>query len=285
MKQNKWIILFLLATVLFAGCQEKVYEPRYGICTKIAEYPMLAAVGYDCVEESVSRFLVPDKSDAEFQQILEEQRQLGAKVVSCNGFFPGHLRIVGDTTMHEELLAWGETALRRAQMAEMSYIVLGSGRSRKVPEGFSKEKATRQFVDLCKQLGPIAEKYKIVIVIEPLNSGETNLINSVEEGAQIVEMVNHPHIQLLCDIYHMMREEEPADHIVKYGKYIRHCHIAEKEERTVPGKKQDDFTPYFAALKQINYPGVVSIEGRWEDMKEQAPTALAYMKQQFESLK
>lgn len=283
--KHTWMILLSGLLVCAAGCKTKVYEPAFGVCTKISDYKMLSDAGYDCIEEGVSRFLMPDKPDADFQQMLDKQREAGAKVVSCNGFFPGHLRIVGDTTMHEELVAWGETALRRAQMAGMSYIVLGSGRSRNVPEGFPKEKATAQFVDLCKRLGPIAQQYNIIIVIEPLNSAETNLINTVAEGAQIVEAVNHPHIQLLCDLYHMMREDEPAEHIVKYGKYIRHCHIAEKEKRTAPGVKQDDFTPYFAALKKIKYKGALSIEGRWENLKEQAPSALAYMKQQFEQLK
>lgn len=285
MKNNKWLILCLFGMILLMSCRQKMYEPEFGVCSKIAGFPMLSAAGFDFVEEGVSRFLVPDKPDSIFLGILEEQRKTGARVVSCNGFFPGHLKIVGDTTMHEELLAWGEIALRRAQMAGMSYIVLGSGKARNVPEGFSKEDATGQFVDLCKKLGPIARGHHIIIVIEPLNSGETNLINTVAEGAGIVEAVNHPNIQLLCDLYHMMRENEPAEHIVTYGKYIRHCHIAEKEGRTAPGVDQDDFTPYFAALKKIDYKGGVSIECRWKNLEEQAPSALAYMKQQFESLK
>lgn len=285
MENCKWIVLFLFGMSVWAGCDTKAYEPDFGVCAKMADFPMLSAVGFDFVEEGVSRFLLPDKPDSIFLSMLEEQRKTGAKVVSCNGFFPGHLKIVGDTTMHDELLVWGETALRRAQMAGMSYIVLGSGKARNAPEGFPKEKARQQFIDLCAKLGPVAQKYQIVIVIEPLNSGETNLINTVEDGAQIVEAVDHPNIQLLCDMYHMMRENEPAENIVKYGKYIRHCHIAEKEERTAPGVNQDDFTPYFAALKKIGYKGGLSVECRWKNLEEQAPKALAYMKAQFESLK
>lgn len=260
MKKKEWYILFLLGLFILAGCQTKAYEPAFGVCAKIADYPMLSAAGYGFVEEGVSRFLVPDKPDSVFQKILEEQQRTGAKVVSCTSFIPGSMKIVGDTTMHREILDWADIALRRAQMAGMSYMVFGSGGARRVPEGFPKEKATRQFIDLCKAMGPIAQKYNIVIVVEPLNTGETNLINTVAEGAQIVEAVNHPNIQLLCDIYHMMRENEPAGDIVKYAAYIRHCHIAEKEGRTAPGEKQDDFTPYFAALKQIGYKGGLSIE-------------------------
>jgi sugar phosphate isomerase/epimerase len=282
---NTWILFLSGILVLAGGCGMRVYEPAYGVCAKISDYGMLSEVGYDCVEESVGRFLMPDRSEVEFRRMLEEQREAGARVVSCNGFFPGHLRIVGDTTMHDELVAWSETALRRAQMAGIRYIVLGSGHSRNVPRGFSKEKATAQFVDLCRRLGPVAQRYQVVIVVEPLNSEETNLINTVAEGAQIIEAVNHPNIRLLADLYHMMREGEPAEHLVKYGKYIRHCHIAEREERSAPGVRGDDFTAYFAALKKIRYKGALSIECRWDGMEEQALPALVCMKEQFKQLK
>jgi sugar phosphate isomerase/epimerase len=121
----------------------------------------------------------------------------------------------------------------------------------------------------------------VTIVIEPLNRSETNLINSLEEGAAIVEAVGHPNVQLLCDIYHMMREDEPASEIVKYGRYIRHCHIAEREERTSPGTKGDDFRPYFSALKKIGYKGCISIECRWQDFNNEIKPALTYMQEQW----
>jgi sugar phosphate isomerase/epimerase len=79
----------------------------------------------------------------------------------------------------------------------------------------------------------------------------------------------------------MMRDNEPASEIVKYGKYIRHCHIAEKETRSAPGTKGDDFRPYFAALKQIGYKGCVSVECGWDDFASQLAPALEYMKRQF----
>lgn len=79
----------------------------------------------------------------------------------------------------------------------------------------------------------------------------------------------------------MMKEDEPASAIVKYGEYIRHCHIAEREERTAPGTKGDDFKPYFEALKEIGYKGCVSIECRWKDLEKEIKPALEYMKDQF----
>ncbi|MEA4916974.1 sugar phosphate isomerase/epimerase family protein [Proteiniphilum sp.] len=275
------IVLAILMLVM--AFSSDPYEPEFAVCTSIANYPLLKTAGYSYVESNVS-YLMPDKADDEFQKNLDEIKEYDAKIISCTSFIPGSLPLVGPETKQDEALEWAETALRRAGMLNIPYIVFGSGKARHVPENFSKEEATQQFIDFCKQVAPLAGKYNVTVVIEPLNRVETNLINSLEEGARIVEAVNHPNLQLLCDIYHMMRENEPAMEIVKYAKCIRHCHIAEREERTSPGTKGDDFRPYFRALKEIGYKGCVSIECRWNDLPHEIYPALSYMQEQFRSL-
>ena len=52
-------------------------------------------------------------------------------------------------------------------------------------------------------MGVIAQSYGIVVCVEPLNRAESNFINTLQEGAEIVRRVNHPHIRLLADLYHM----------------------------------------------------------------------------------
>lgn len=276
---NVLLVCVMFGTVSFSN----PYEPEYAVCTSVSNYPLLEAAGYQYVESNVS-YLMPDKSDAEFQEHLDEIKRVKARIISCTSFIPGSLPLVGPEAKYDEALVWAESALRRAGMIGIPYIVFGSGKARNVPENFSKKEATEQFISFCKQIAPLAGKYNVTVVIEPLNRTETNMINSLEEGARIVEAVDHPNLQLLCDIYHMMREDEPASEIVKYGKYIRHCHIAEREERTSPGTKGDDFRTYFKALKQIGYKGCVSIEGRWKDLPQEIQPALFYMREQFRSL-
>lgn len=276
---NILLICFILGMTSFSGS----YQPEYAVCTSVSNYPLIKSAGYNYVESNVS-YLMPGKSDAEFQEHRDEIKKLKARIISCTSFIPGSLPLVGPESKHDEAVVWAEAALRRAGMVKIPYIVFGSGKARNVPENFSKEQATEQFISFCKQIAPLAQKYKVTVVIEPLNRSETNLINSLAEGARIVEAVDHPNLQLLCDIYHMMREEESASEIVKYGKYIRHCHIAEKEERSSPGLKGDDFRPYFKALKQIGYKGCVSIECRWKDLDKEIQPALSYMREQFRSL-
>ena len=284
---QKWIIFCAAAGCLFCSCTQTAPappppEPTWSVCTSVEDYPKLFDAGYDYIEPTVGGLLMPSADESEFTVQREFVRTLDARVISCTIFLPRTLKAVGHETHHDEIMEWAETTFRRAQELEIPYIVFGSGRSRMREDDFSYAQARTQFVELCRKLGPLAEQYHVTVLIEPLNRGETNFINSLAEGADVVTETNHPNVQLLCDIFHMLRENEPAEEIVKYGQYIKHCHIAEKENRTAPGMERFDFTAYFDALKEIGYAGCISVEGTWgEDMDTQLAPTLQYMKEQY----
>jgi sugar phosphate isomerase/epimerase len=174
--------------------------------------------------------------------------------------------------------------MKRAQQIGVLIFVLGSGRARQTPDDYETEKATAQFVDLCRQIALLGEKYGVVVVIEPLRKQETNFINTVRQGTEIARAVNHPNLRVLADFYHMACEDEDAQAIVEAGSLLYHCHIAEKDERTAPGVKGDDFTPYFKALKEIKYQGKISLECSWKNFEEEIIPAVAEMKRQIRSI-
>ena len=257
---------------------------RIGISTGIANNGILAAAGYSFVEENVRGFLVPSEADSVFEQKLALLRDSKLPVEACNSFLPGNLKCVGPSPLHDDILKFGETAFRRAQMAGIKTIVFGSGGARAIPEGFSGGEAKKQFVSLCKQLAPIAKKYNVVISLEPLNTKECNFINSVAEGGEIVESVNHENFRLLADFYHMLMENESPSNITKYGHLLHHTHIAEKTGRTAPGVNKEDFTPYFKALKDVKYKGSMAIECSWKNLGDQAANALIEMRRQLATI-
>lgn len=287
---DRWYILIVFAMFFYTACSglkreaDFVFLEKIGVCTNLDNHLLLSELGYDFVEENLQRFLMPFEPHETFMEKLKQLEASQLPVLALNGFIPGHLKAVGYETAHPEILAFADTAFRRAQMVGVESIVFGSGGSRRIPEGFDHEVAKIQFVDLLKQMGPIAERYGVHIVVEPLNRNETNFINTVPEGLEIVKMVGHPHIRLLCDFYHMLREDEPADHILQAAGYVHHVHIAEKERRTAPGIAGDDFRPYLRALKEIGYTGYISIESRWDDFESELPVALSALKQQIEDV-
>jgi sugar phosphate isomerase/epimerase len=188
---------------------------------------------------------------------------------------------VGADTNHIAILKYVTIALKRAKQAGIKTIIWGSGNSRKIPDGFDKNLATRQFIQLAAKIALIAQKNDVVICLEALNRLETNFINNLTEGLEIVKAVNQPNFKLNIDIYHMLKENETPEIIEMVAPYIAHCHIAEKENRTPPGIAGDNFIPYLNALKKTNYQGNISIECQWTNFEKEAPIAYSELVKQL----
>jgi sugar phosphate isomerase/epimerase len=285
-KLTIFLPLILLSLQVKAQDSSK-FAPKLGVCTSIQNHEIVAAAGFDYIEDGVRRFLIPDKSDEEFQKNLAILEESSIPIRACNGFLPGYLKSTGPDIKHEEILEFAETAFKRAEMAGIRYIVFGSSGSRNIPGDFDRDVARQQFVSLLGKMGPIAAKYNVTVVIEPLRRGESNFINRVDEGLAIAMEVNHPNIQMLGDVYHMLKEREEPESFIEARKLLKHTHIAEIENRTAPGLAGDNLVPYLRALKNANYNGGISIEGRWgdkEDFEKNLILARAYLQGQINSL-
>jgi sugar phosphate isomerase/epimerase len=170
----------------------------------------------------------------------------------------------------------------RCRKLGIELIVWGSGGARRIPEGFDKIIARNQFVEIARRVSILAKKYKITLALENLNATETNFITTVSEALEIVKHVNHSNFKLCADIYHMLKENEPAVHIEAAKGYLVHCDIAEKENRTPPGVMGDDFSAYLKALKNIEYKGKIIMECRWSNLNEQAEPARISLQKQIQ---
>ena len=264
---------------LMGQSKEATSSFSFGLCNSslgsAAEYK---SAGAEYLEVGARSFLMPDKPDSDFAKNLEKAKASVLPIQAANGFLPDTLLCVGPDANPEGVCKYADVAFRRAKQIGIRVIVLGSAKSRKIPDGFSREKAEAQFVDVLKRMGPLAEAQGVTVAIEPLNRKESNFINTVVEGAAIAEKANHPAIRLLADMYHVLRNEESPDDLRKVGPFLVHCHIAEKEGRTAPGVNGQDFRPFFAALRAAGYKGRVSIEGKWKP--DQLPKAFATLREQ-----
>ncbi len=256
---------------------------KIGLCAGLDKAEKLKAIGFDFIEGGVAGTLKPEMPDAEFAPELEKIKAGALPIRSCNGFIPSKFHLTGPETAHDAALDYAVKACQRADAAGIPFIVLGSGGARKVPEGFDLAKGKEQFIAFCQKLGDRIKDCNVTIVLEPLNKGETNLLNSVAEGIDYVDAIGRPRIQLLADFFHMMKEDEGPDSIRKAGKRILHCHIAELEGRKAPGTKGEDLSRFFKALTDIRYSGGVSCECGWpkENVEEAWGKALVTMRQQI----
>jgi len=249
----------------------------------------MKSIGFDFCEGGVSEAVNPDKDGDWWKKKRDEIGSLALPVRSLVGFIPGRFRLTGPGADHSRALDYAEKAVRRASELGVKYIVLGSGAARKVPgKKPSKseiEKGVAQFTDFCRSVAKRMEGIDgVTIVIEPLRARETNIVNYVSQGREIVEAVASDRIQLLADIFHMMEGKDGAENIVRAGAMIKHCHIAEYSTRSYLGDHAEHVArlePYIAALKSIGYKGGVSCECSWRkkpDIAKQLETSFKTLK-------
>lgn len=276
--------VFLIGLIFTMCCSfmpDKQDYPRLGIVSGLAQDSLAYASGFKMIGESVPKMLSPQLTDEQFNANLEKIKAAKCKVLSCNLFFPSDIKIAGPDVDEAKVLRYTETVLSRAGRAGVKFIVLGSSGARSIPADYNMLKAKTDFIGLCKKLAQIAGRYEVTILLENLETTETNFITSLKSAAEVVRKVNHLNFRLNADIFHMMREGEAPDEIIKAGKWIGFAEVAEKEKRSLPGVTGDDFKPYLRALHQIKYKGYIFIEGNIKNAATEIPLAFTYLSAQI----
>lgn len=125
-----------------------------------------------------------------------------------------------------------------------------------------------------EELAPAASQAGAPIFLEPLNRYEQHLVNRLEQGVAFAEQAG-PDVKIMADFFHMNIEEaDIAASIEAAGPHIVYVHVADSN-RLQPGRGHLDFSPGFAALKDIGYDGYLGIECRIEGPYEESLTESA----------
>lgn len=127
-------------------------------------------------------------------------------------------------------------------------------------EGQPREQTESLFVDTCRTLCDYADPKGVTIMIEPVNRYEINFINSVAEGASLLERVERHNLGLMPDTFHMNIEDAHiGDALAEHAAYVKYVHLADSN-RLAPGQGHLDFDDVMAGLKRGEFDGWVSIE-------------------------
>jgi len=274
------ILLFLLVGFM----PGKKYRPQLGIVAPLEQDSLVYASGFRSLGESVGRMLSPSLTEVQFQDNLARIKKAKCKVLLCNIFFPGSIKIAGPAVDEQRVLGYADTVLSRAKKAGMRFIILGSGGARRIPEGYDMVKAQTDFTQLCRKLAMVAGEYGITIALESLQAAETNFLVSLKSAAEVVRAVDHPNFKLNADIFHMTRGGESPQSIIDAADVLVYCEIAEKESRSLPGVKGDDFKPWLRALRKAKYKGYIFIEGNTINPGNDMPLSFKYLTRQLEEV-
>ena len=244
--------------------------------------PAFAAAGYDYLELFITAEIVPGKEDAAFAKNLAALKALPIPTTFLNGFITGDIPMVGPDAQHDKVEKWVRTAFPRARQLGVGIVTVGSGGARRCPKGFEPAKAREQFSQILGRIAPIARDHGIRLAIENLNTAETNICTSIAESVEVITAAG-PDVFLTADLYHMMRDNDPAEELRKAKGRLIHCHVAEKELRSAPGTKGDDFRPHLRVMREMGYAGAFSFECGWA--KSVSPDkAIAAFRQQLATL-
>ncbi len=255
---------------------------RYGVCASPDKAGALYEAGYDYIELSVAGDLIPDADEAAW---AEKRRILEALPLVPETFnsFVRTGKITGPDVDWARLERYVHTALARAAQVGGKIIVFGSGGARDVPPAFSRAEAQDQLARFLNLCADASDKTGVVVVIEPLNKGESNVFNTVTEGADMVRLINRPGVRNLADTYHMGKDDEPLQAIVESADVLAHTHTADTN-RKAPATGTYDHAAFFRACRAANYDARVSIECGWDDkFAEQIAPALAHLKRAYEA--
>jgi sugar phosphate isomerase/epimerase len=258
---------------------------QIGLCANSATLAQLtspqAAPGADFLEGFVQEWFQPETPDAARVSPATALHARGFSLPAANRFLPPDLKVSGPNVDYARLDRFAATAFRRAKEHGTTLIVFGSAGARQVPEGFSHATAFEQYVDVLRQCGPLAEENGVTLLVEPLNRCECNLVNTVREGAEAVRRANTSGVKLLVDFFHMARNGESPDDLLKVGPLIRHAHVAENRDRAAPGTHGENFRPFYRALRRTGYNGLLTIEADWTDFLAEAGPSIAALRGQL----
>lgn len=162
-------------------------------------------------------------------------------------------------------------------------IVVGSPKQRNIMDGVSSQQAwdwaSATFRDSVKR----AEDRGITICFEPLAPAETNFINTAADGIRFVREHHSPNFKIILDVKAMSSESKPIPQIIRESwPHFAYFHANDVNLKG-PGFGDVDFKPIAAALKEVGYDGVVSVEVfKFEEGAEVIATkSIEYLKRTF----
>lgn len=248
---------------------------RFGVCCGIEDAEVVLGAGFDYLELGANNL-----SD-------DANRYSGIPVEATNLFFAGSIKLFGrEATPYLDV---ARATVDRAARIGVQTMVIGSGASRKAPEGTDMEVAEREFLLIAAAIGDHARQYGITIAPESLNRSETNIGNDL---GCLARGLQYAGVGYTADSYHVLFEwhandpSEPYPSEAHWADQIpfapAHVHIADLP-RYAPKPGDPMMRGFAKRLLELEYDGRISLEyRRGADFESELTRALLDLKVLFE---
>ena len=226
----------------------------------------VARLGFDLIEVCVE-----DPTTIDTKAIRRRIEAAGIRATVCGAFGPDRDMSADDASVRRNAIGYVNRCADIAQELGADIVVgpmySAVGRTR-MAEPEERRAQRRLAGESIREAADYARERGVRLALEPLNRFETDLINTVDQGVELVEEIGRDNVGLLVDTFHMNIEEKdlPAA-LRRAGRHIFEFHAC-SSDRGTPGEDHLAWPGIAAALREVGYDGPVVIEAFTPKIKE-----------------
>ena len=273
---------------------------KFGICNEIFQNWKLEdamryakQAGYDCIELAPFTLLPGDAGKyvtalpaAARREIRETAARAGLAIAGIHWVL---VQADGLHLTHPDAAVRARTADYFIALADFCAdvggrtIVVGSPKQRSLLAGVSHAQAWEWATEVFHPAVARAAERGVTLCLEPLAPSETNFINTAAEALAFARQFRSPAMSVVLDVKAMSSEAKPIPQLIRESRgNFSHFHANDANLKG-PGFGDVDFKPIAAALREVGYDGVVSVEVFQFDEGAEAITtkSLEYLRKTF----
>jgi sugar phosphate isomerase/epimerase len=268
---------------------------QFGICNEIFQDWKLPdamgfakKAGYDAIEIAPFTIakLVTDIPASARRQIRDDAARAGIRISAIHWVL---VQAEGMYLNHPDAATRTRTSKYFCDLVDFcsdigaKTIVVGSPRQREVMPGVAPEQAWAWAAGTFRDSVARAGTRDVTICFEPLAPSETNFINTAAEAIRFTGQLASPHFKIILDVKAMCSESKSIPEIIRESwPHFAYFHANDRNLKG-PGFGDVDFKPIAAALREVGYDGVVSVEVfKFEEGPELIATkSIEYLKRIF----
>lgn len=221
-------------------------------------FETVAGYGYDVIEVCVE-----DPSILTAEALVEAAERTGLSVGICGAFGPSRDLSHEDASIREAGVDYVKAcvdlavAVRSPHVAGPMYSATGKTRMLSPTE---RQQQRLWAAESIRQVADYAGERGVRLAVEPLNRFETDLVNTVDQALELIDLIGRDNVGLLLDTFHMNIEEKHlGDAVRTTGSRLFHVQVSENDRGT-PGSGHVPWQEFFDSLVDIGYDGQVVVE-------------------------
>jgi sugar phosphate isomerase/epimerase len=237
---------------------------KLGLVTDVIPLDQIAP-GWDYFEIPNGVHVLPLESEANWIKNRDMYRARNVPTPVASHYIGGFGTMAsGPSFDREQQIFWAERSFRR--MHEIGVQVVGVwGGFFQAPAEYGRAKAIDDAISFCNIVADQAEKYGMLVALEP-NADPNTLFPSYAEGLAFAQSTGRRAIRVMADLNYFIKLNEPLDLIRKDPEYCVHVHMAgEGNGFSQPNVKPrtELYHRLFTILKDIGYSRTVSVASPW----------------------